>query len=183
MLVAHGTTEKNSDLVEENGYFEPNTYFLKLSPDRKLGLFGAAGFALREHPLAQTYLDLYCKQDLMMGMPLFKECLKNQAKKYCEEKKEDTSPGLIYVLDAPARVFEHHRGPRSVFVPAELFSIEKISTSNIDCIITLEENIAHFKEKYSHEVRSLEDDVPSNMALRLFFTAYYRFNRLILRKK
>ena len=54
MLLAHGTTESNADIIESLGYFDIQTYFLKLHPDEKHAIYGVAGFAFREHPLQRS---------------------------------------------------------------------------------------------------------------------------------
>lgn len=181
MLLAHGTTERNADLIEERGLFIPKTYFLKLSPDPKIALFGVSGFALRQHPKTPGYIDLYCKQDIILRP--FKKGLEKIADGYISKKKDDNTPGLIYVIDVPENVLDYHKGMRSLFIPTEVFSTEWIPTSTIDHIVTLEENATYFENKYGHETKILEDINYDFLMKRIFYSFFIRFNRIICGKK
>jgi hypothetical protein len=182
MLLAHGTTERNADLIYSCGYFAPLTYFLKYDPDPKLALFGTAGFGLRHHIQTQKYIDLYCKQDLLMRF--FKSVLIRTASKWLEKKRWDKSPGLIFVVEAEEKYIDYYRSIMSkIFTPTQCFSIEKISTESIQHIVTLEENVEYFQKKYGKETKSLESITVDRTSLRIFNTFYTRWLRFFSKEK
>jgi len=182
MLLAHGTTERNADLIYSCGYFAPPTYFLKCYPDPKLAFFGTAGFGLRHHIQTQRYIDLYCKQDLLMHF--FKKILVRTAREWLEKKGHDKSPGLIFVVEAEEKYIDYYRSSMSkIFIPTECFSIDQISTDFIDHIVTLEENIEYFQKKYGKKTKSLESIIVDSVFLRLFNTFYTRWSRFFPKEK
>lgn len=174
MLLAHGTTEKNADLIYSCGYFAPFTYFLNYYPDPKLALFGTAGFGLRHHIQTKRFIDLYCKQDLLMRF--FKRVLIRTANEWLSKKEYDESPGLIFVVQVGEQYIDRYKNLlNKIFVPTECFSIEKISTDCVDHIVTLGENVPYFQKKYSKEVKPLENINIDGPLLRLFNTFYTRW--------
>ena len=185
MLLAHGTTEMNADIIEACGYFDERTYFLKLHPDERHALYGVAGFALREHPATQDYVDAYCKHDLVVGV--FRFALERSIVQYIEEKRGDDSPGLIYIVEADDEsMLDYHRykGPmRNLFVPTELYSTEHIPTSAVRKVLTLEENVGHFSAKLPYPVEALEDVGIDPLLKRAYNSFRMRFERMVLKRK
>lgn len=182
MLLAHGTTRRNADLIEKQGYFKEHTYFLKLNPDPKQALFGTVCFALRDHPLTQHYIDMYCEQDLIIKP--FKKSLIKTGKEYIKQKHYDKTEGLIYIVEAPEKILYYPEGfLRNLFLPTELFSTEKILTTEVKYILTLEENKDYFQRRYDHKVESLERLVLDKFNKRVYNTINSRVHRLLLKRK
>ncbi|MBU4501269.1 MAG: hypothetical protein KKA79_01655 [Nanoarchaeota archaeon] len=182
MILAHGTTEKNADIIESKEYFDNHTYFLKLEPDFKHGIFGTTGFAIRDHPKTSEYVDLYCRQDLIIKP--FKKALEKTAQRYIDSKGNDDTPGLIYIVDIDESKLDYHKGFfRNLMLPTELFSTENIPTSKIKEIVTLEENVKHFHYKYGYDTTPLEQFQLDSLTRRITNTTFNRFSRLILGRK
>ena len=182
MLLAHGTTRRNADKIEKQMCFEKHTYFLKLDPDPKQAIFGTVCFALKDHPLTQGYIDMYCKQDFIIKP--FKQNLIKTGQEYIKQKSYDLTEGLIYVVNASEEILDYHKGfLRNLFLPTELFSTEKISTVHVKYILTLEENKEYFQKRYGYKVESLEDLVLDKFNKRIHNTIKSRIHRLILKRK
>lgn len=182
MLLAHGTTRKNADKIEKRGYFGKHVYFLKFEPDFKQAIFGTVCFALRDHSLTPHYIDMYCKQDLIIK--LFKKSLIKKGYEYIEQKRSDKTEGLIYIVDASEEILDYHKGfLRNLFLPTELFSTEKIPTTQVEYILTLEENKKYFQERYGYKVKSLEDLILDKFNKRVYNTIKSRVHRLIIKRK
>ena len=182
MLLTHGTTLLNSQSIESRGYFARNTYFLNADNDIKQAIFGTAGFALRDHPKTEEYVSKYCSHDLIIKP--FKQNLMNTARRYLESKNKDNSPGVIYLLEAPIEALAYHKGFfRSLFLPTEVFSTERIPTSSITEIITLAEHKELFAKKYQYPVKTLEEIESDSFTSRTYHTIESRIHRLILNKK
>ena len=178
LLLAHGTTKVSSERIENYGFFNEGTHFLNMYPDPKIALFGTAGFGLRNHPLTWRSIEDYCKQDLV-AKP-FKNQLTKAAKDYIA-KRHDSSPGLIYVVEAPENILTCKGGMRTFFIPGEVRNTEIISTSNIKYIVTAEDLVDEF-EDLGHDIKLLEDVRPDGLGKRMYFTAYSRFRRIFGRK-
>ncbi len=185
MLLCHGTTEMNADIIEACGFFDERTYFLKLHPDEKHALYGVAGFALREHPATQGYVDAYCSHDLVVG--LLRSALERSIEQYIEEKKGDDSPGLIYIVEVDDEsMLDYHRdkGPlRNLFVPTELYSTERIPTSAVRKVLALEEDVGHLSAKLPYPVEALGDISIDPLLKRACNTFRMRFERMVLKRK
>ena len=188
MFLTHGTTEKNADQIYQSGHFEKRTYFLSMNPDRKLAIFGAAGFGLRNHYKTNDFINLYCSHDLIMN--LFKKKLIKESKMWLEKRKKDMSPGLVFVIDYEEHYFFCYKGIKGnlqqFFAPIERYSVDNIPITSISCILTLKENVKYFREKYNvHnvKVKPLEDIEPDPFLKRFINTFYSRWKRFILRQK
>ena len=185
MLLAHGTTESNADIIESLGYFDIQTYFLKLHPDEKHAIYGVAGFAFREHPLTKEYVDAYCKHDLVVG--LLKSSLERSIEQYLEEKKGDGGPGMIYIVEVDDEsILDYHRdkGPlRNIFVPTELYCTRQLPTSAVRKVLTLEENVEYLSGKLSYPVEALGPIEIDSWTKRVCSTFRMRFERMVLKRK
>jgi len=184
MLLAHGTTQWKADQVELDGHFNEGTHFMKMEPDSKLGLFGTAGFAFRDDPITWDCCEKYCRQDLLLNFKMFKNALVEAAEKYCIERADDISPGLIYIVHAERDVLGVKNGLHRLTVPGEVFNTEVIPTTSINHIITLEEHVEHFGNLYGRPVDSMDDMdlTPGSLLTRMWYTFTYRFNRIVLRR-
>jgi len=182
MLLAHGTTEIRADQIYACGYFQERTPFLKLEPDEKLALFGTSGFAFRDDPIVNKFMENYCKQDLFCKP--WKSFLKKYAQYYVKSRKYDESPGLIFIvnvseeaIDFPNRFFANWH------VPTNVDSTKKISVSAIDHIVTLKKYEDYFKKKYNARIETpLEELVVDPLLTRIKHSFSTRCNRLVLGK-
>jgi len=166
MLIAHGTHEYQADVIEKAGHFNQDTYFLSLR-DPKLSMLTAASYSFQNHPRGESFVDLVCRQDLLLSPPLFRDSLKKSVTGQYHENKalarehfgdgEFQLNGLIYILDVP---------PDSLYLPPKLHSMisplsvrakEEIPTSRTVKILTLDEQVEEFQAKYDPPVDPLDD--------------------------
>lgn len=182
MLLSHGTTELNADKIESDGYFKSGTSFFNLSFGYKLGIFGAACFALRNNAESEKFIDLYLKHDLAIN--LVKKNIQKSWEKYLKQKKEDKSRAVVYVVDAEDKNLVYNESLiKSFFIPNELVSNDEISTKNVKKIMCLDKEAEYFSLKYSYPVESLDNLEEDNFWNRLVSNLNMEYQRVILGKK